>query len=39
LPGAAGQPHAVLAKVRHFSQEDAGEELAERLIAWIGQRG
>lgn len=37
IPGAAGQPHAVLTKVGHFSQEDGGEELAERLISWIGR--
>jgi haloalkane dehalogenase len=34
VPGAAGQPHA---RVRggHFVQEDAGEEIARRTVAWI----
>jgi haloalkane dehalogenase len=27
VPGAAGQPHAILANAGHFLQEDAGEEL------------
>jgi haloalkane dehalogenase len=35
VPGAAGQPHA---RVRggHFVQEDAGEEIARRVVDWIG---
>jgi haloalkane dehalogenase len=34
VPGAAGQPHA---RVRggHFVQEDAGEEIVRRTVAWI----
>ena len=32
VPGAAGQPHATLAKAGHFSQEDAGAELAEHVV-------
>ena len=31
LPGAAGQPHAVLPQAGHFLQEDVGEELANRI--------
>lgn len=32
IPGAAGQPHTTLAGAAHFSQEDAGPELAQLLI-------
>ena len=34
VPGAAGQPHARL-RGGHFVQEDAGEDIARRTIAWI----
>jgi haloalkane dehalogenase len=34
VPGAAGQPHARLSG-GHFVQEDAGVEIAERVVAWI----
>ena len=34
VPGAAGQPHDRITG-GHFIQEDAGEELARRLIAWV----
>jgi haloalkane dehalogenase len=33
IPGAAGQPHARIV-ARHFVQEDAGPELARRLLDW-----
>lgn len=33
IPGAAGQPHARI-KAGHFIQEDAGPELARRLLDW-----
>ncbi len=33
IPGAAGQPHARI-NASHFIQEDAGPELAQRLIDW-----
>ncbi len=33
LPGAAGQPHARI-NAGHFIQEDAGPELAERVVSW-----
>lgn len=35
IPGAAGQPHATIERAGHFLQEDAGEELAARLLAWM----
>jgi len=35
IPGAAGQPHAVLRGAGHFLQEDVGPELAEHLVAWM----
>jgi haloalkane dehalogenase len=35
IPGAAGQPHATIARGGHFIQEDAGEELAEIVAAFI----
>lgn len=35
IPGAAGQPHARIA-AGHFIQEDAGPELARRLLDWAG---
>lgn len=33
IPGAAGQPHARI-HASHFIQEDAGPELAERIVSW-----
>lgn len=33
IPGAAGQPHARI-EAGHFIQEDAGPELARRLLDW-----
>lgn len=35
VPGAAGQPHAVIQSAGHFIQEDAGEELAQRVLEWM----
>ncbi len=35
IPGAAGQPHHVLPDANHFIQEDAPEELVERLLGFI----
>ena len=35
VPGAQGQPHSRLAGAGHFLQEDAGEELARRVVAWM----
>jgi haloalkane dehalogenase len=35
IPGAAGQPHAVIAKAGHFVQEDAGEEVAEHIVRFV----
>jgi len=34
IPGTAGQPHETIVNAGHFIQEDAGEELSEKLIAW-----
>ncbi|QZY29729.1 haloalkane dehalogenase [Nocardioides coralli] len=34
LPGAAGQPHARVSG-GHFVQEDAGEEIVRRTLAWM----
>jgi haloalkane dehalogenase len=35
LPGAEGQPHAIIAGAGHFLQEDKSEELAARMIDWL----
>jgi len=35
IPGAAGQPHRLIARAGHFIQEDAGAELAAELIGWV----
>lgn len=35
IPGASGQPHAIIENAGHFIQEDAGLELAEHLNAWL----
>lgn len=35
IPGARGQAHATFAGAGHFVQEDIGEELAARLVAFI----
>ena len=35
VPGATGQPHARVSG-SHFVQEDAGEEIARRVVEWIG---
>jgi haloalkane dehalogenase len=35
LPGAAGREHPVIANAGHFLQEDAGPELAERVVAFV----
>jgi haloalkane dehalogenase len=37
IPGAAGQPHTTIARGGHFIQEDAGEELAELVIAFVAR--
>ena len=38
VPGAKGQPHALLPGAGHFLQEDAGEELARRIVRWMDAR-
>ena len=35
IPGAQGQPHAILPDAGHFLQEDRGEELARRVVEWV----
>ncbi len=35
VPGAAGQPHPVIAGAGHFLQEDAGEALAQVLVGLL----
>lgn len=35
IPGGQGQPHARLFEASHFVQDDQGEELARRMIAWM----
>ena len=35
IPGAAGQPHVTIARAGHFLQEDAGEELATIVAAFV----
>ncbi|MEL6925024.1 MAG: haloalkane dehalogenase [Bacteroidota bacterium] len=35
IPGAAGQPHTIIEKAGHFLQEDKGEEIAEKMAAWL----
>jgi haloalkane dehalogenase len=37
IPGAAGQPHTTIARAGHFIQEDAGEELAEVITAFVAR--
>lgn len=34
IPGAKGQPHDTIIGAGHFLQEDKGEEIAAKLIAW-----
>jgi haloalkane dehalogenase len=35
LPGAKDQPHEIIAGAGHFLQEDKGEEIARKIIAWL----
>ena len=35
IPGAAGQAHFTVKNAGHFLQEDAGQEIAERVSAWL----
>jgi haloalkane dehalogenase len=34
IPGCKGQPHEIIKNAGHFLQEDKGEEIAEKIIAW-----
>jgi haloalkane dehalogenase len=38
VPGAAGQPHAVIAGAGHFVQEDKGQELGEIIVNFLAAR-
>jgi haloalkane dehalogenase len=35
VPGAQGQPHAILENAGHYLQEDVGEELGRRVVAFV----
>ncbi len=37
VPGASGQPHAILRGAGHFLQEDVGEDLARRIVDWMAE--
>jgi len=39
FPGAVGQPHQTTAGASHFLQEDKGEELTARMLAWLDETG
>jgi haloalkane dehalogenase len=39
IPGAEGQPHALLRGAGHFLQEDVGPELAEQLVRFARSAG
>ena len=39
VPGARGQPHAILAGGGHFLQEDLPEAYTAALLAWLGPPG
>lgn len=39
VPGAAGQDHFITQNASHFLQEDAGPELAEKLVAFVRKGG
>lgn len=36
VPGARGRPHAIVRGAGHFIQEDQGEEVTRRVVAFIG---
>lgn len=35
MPGAQGQPHETIVGAGHFLQEDKGEEIATKMVAWL----
>jgi haloalkane dehalogenase len=35
VPGAQGQPHTKIRGASHFLQEDKGQEVAQRMLAFI----
>lgn len=36
IPGCANQPHRIIERAGHFSQEDAGPEMAAAVVGWMG---
>lgn len=38
MPGAQGQPHETIVAAGHFLQEDKGEEIANKMVAWLSSR-
>ncbi len=37
MPGAKDQPHTIIEGAGHFLQEDKGEEIADKIVAWLQQ--
>jgi len=35
MPGARDQPHEIIEGAGHFLQEDKGEEIARKIVAWL----
>lgn len=35
IPGCKGQPHSTIEDAGHFLQEDKGEEIATKMVAWL----
>jgi haloalkane dehalogenase len=35
MPGTQGQPHETITNAGHFLQEDKGEEIAAKMVAWL----
>ncbi len=35
MPGAKDQPHTIIEGAGHFLQEDKGEEIADKMVAWL----
>ena len=35
MPGAKDQPHTIIEGAGHFLQEDKGEEIARKIVAWV----
>lgn len=39
IPGTRGQPHRLIERAGHFSQEDAGPEMATAVVEWMKGSG